>query len=567
MRFLYMIFVVSVAFCGDVTVGVDSHQINEGESIILTVKSQNSKDAPIVSLPTFTDFTVVSGPNQSSSSNYSIINGKMASNSSYTLAWVLMPHKIGRLLIPSLQIKLDGKTTKSKPIFVGVAKRSKKSKKTAQFFVEAIIDNVAPYRGEQVILTYTLYTRVDVTGFDEKMPRYKGFWVEELFSPTKLQLRKVQKNGLQYHAATIKKSALFPTKSGKITIDPMIATIGVRDGKRNSFSVFGSPSKQHTISTESIILNVKPLPDNQDGNISAVVGKWNIKSTIDRSKVIQDEALTIKVHLTGNGNLKSVDILPYEFPESFEVFEPKVTVNNSKSQSKIGGEKIIEYVVIPRSVGKITLPPFEIKYFDNDINKWKTKQSKLIKLTIAENKKSSAGTVGLSKEEIQLVGKDIRFMDDSPPHWQKTNSGLVDKNTLILTIVAFILFFFPSVVNMRQSHLKNTVSHRQSRKALKQSVAIIKSINDSPLEVYGSIHQAIIIYINSKTGRRSAEYSVGEIVSIFHAHSLSSTATESLKKIMDRGEAVRYAPVSSADIQNDIEAVKVILKEADNGWA
>ena len=144
----------------------------------------------------------------------------------------------------------------------------------------------------------------------------------------------------------------------------MIATISVRDGKRNSFSVFGAPSKQHTISTETITLNVKPLPKTKDGETSAVVGKWSIKSTIDRSNVMQDEALTIRVHLIGNGNLKSVDILTYDFPESFEVFEPKVTVKNSKSQSKIGGEKIIEYVVIPRSVGEIILPPFEIKFFD-----------------------------------------------------------------------------------------------------------------------------------------------------------------------------------------------------------
>jgi hypothetical protein len=432
--------------------------------------------------------------------------------------------------------------------------------------VEASIDNVTPYRGEQVILAYTLFTRVDVTGFDEKMPRYTGFWVEELFSPKKLQLRKVQKNGLQYHAATIKKSALFPTKSGMITIDPMIATIGVRDGKRNSFSVFGSPSKQHTISTESITLNVKPLPKTKDGETSAVVGKWNIKSTIDRTNVLQDEALTIKVHLTGNGNLKSADILPYKFPENFEVFEPKVTVKNSKSQSKIGGEKIIEYVVIPRSVGKITLPPFEIKFFDNAIKKWKTKKSKSIKLNIAENKKSSSGTVGLSKEEVQLMGKDIRFMDDSPPHWQKTNSGLVDKKTLILVVIALILFFLPSVVNMRKSHLNNTMGVRKSRQALKNSVTIIKSIDDSPLAVYGSIHKAMILYINCKTGRSSAEYSVNEIISIFKVHSLSSTSTESLKKIIERGEAVRYAPVSTADIQNDIEGVKMILKEADNGW-
>ncbi|MBC8311769.1 MAG: protein BatD [Candidatus Marinimicrobia bacterium] len=567
MRFLYFLMVANLIFAGNVTVDVDSHQINEGDSITLTVQAKNSKDAPQVSLPTFADFTVVSGPTQSSNSSYSIINGKMASNSSYTLTWVLMPRKIGRLLIPSFQIKLDGKRTKSKPIYVGVAKRSKNTKKNAQFFVEASIDKKTPYRGEQVVLTYTLYTRVDVTGFDEKMPRYKGFWVEELFSPTKLQLRKVQKHGMQYHAATIKKNALFPTKSGKITIDPMIATIGVRDGKRNSFSVFGSPSKQHTISTEAITLNVKPLPKTKDGETSAVVGKWNIKSTIDRTNMLQDEALTIKVHLTGNGNLKSADILPYEFPENFEVFEPKVTVKNSKSQAKIGGEKIIEYVVIPRSVGKITLPPFEIKYFDNAIKKWKTKKSKSIKLTITENKKSSSGTVGLSKEEVQLMGKDIRFMDDSSPHWQKTNSGLIDKNTLILVVLAFVLFLLPSMVNMRQSHLNNTMGDRKSRQALKNSVAIIKSIDDSPLAVYGSIHQAMILYLNSKTGRSSAEYSVNEIISIFETHQLSPTSTDYLKNIMERGEAVRYAPVSTADIQNDIEGVKVILKEADNGWA
>ena len=193
MRFLFLIITTHLIFAGHVTVDVDSHQISEGESITLTVKSQNSKDAPIVSLPNFTDFTIVSGPTQSSNSSYSLINGKMASNSSYTLTWTLMPRKIGRLLISSFQIQLDGKTTKSKPIYVGVEKRSKNSKKTAQFFVEAKIDNVSPYRGEQVILTYTLYTRVDITSFDEKMPRYKGFWVEDLFSPTKLQLRKVQK--------------------------------------------------------------------------------------------------------------------------------------------------------------------------------------------------------------------------------------------------------------------------------------------------------------------------------------------------------------------------------------
>ena len=180
--------------------------------------------------------------------------------------------------------------------------------------------------------------------------------------------------------------------------------------------------------------------------------------------------------------------------------------------------------------------------------------------------KSSYETVGLSKEEVQLVGKDIRFMDDSPPNWQKINSGLVDTNTLFLVALSLILFFLPSAVNMRQSHLKNTIGDRQSRQALKKSMAVIINFSDSPLAIYGSIHQAMILYINSKTGRKSAEYSVAEIISIFERHQVPSTLRDSLKKIMERGEAVRYSPISAADIQNDLEAIQRLLKEADNDW-
>lgn len=557
----------NLIFAGNVTVDVDSRRINEGDSVTLTIRSVNSKNAPEVILPNITDFMVVSGPNQSSSSNYSILNGKMESSSTYTLEWILMPRKSGRLRIPSLSVKLDGKLSQSNPIFISVSKRSQNSNEDAQFYVEANIDNTSPYRGEQVTLTHTLYTRVDVTGFDEKMPRLKGFWVEELFSPSKLQLRKVQKNGRQYHSATIKKSALFPTKSGKIVIDPLIATIGVRDRKRNSFSVFGSPSKQHTISTQSISLDVKPLPATNDGHTSSVVGVWNIKSTIDRNNVLQDEALKIKVHLTGNGNLKSVDILPYEFPEGFEVFEPKVTIKSAKSQIKIGGEKVIEYVVIPRTTGKIILPPFEIKYFDNVSKKWKTKESKPINLWVKINEKSSTTTVGLSKEEVQLVGKDIRFMDDNVPRWKKSNSGLVDRNSVMLAIVALLLFLLPGMVNLRQSHLASTVGDRQSRMALKKSVKIIKSITDSPENVYGSIHQAIIMYINYKTGRKTVEYSITDIIKIFENSGVPVNSIEDLKKIMEHGQAVRFAPISNTDVQKDIELVMVILKEADNAWS
>ena len=133
-------------------------------------------------------------------------------------------------------------------------------------------------------------------------------------------------------------------------------------------------------------------------------------------------------------------------------------------------------------------------------------------------------------------------------------------------ISSLILFFLPKIVSMREYHLISTMRHRESRKALKKSISKIKSISDSPIDVYGSIHQAIIIYINSKTGRKSLEYSIIEIISIFEAHCNQLKDIELLKNIMVRGEAVRYASVSKSDIENDIKDIKLILKDADNVW-
>ena len=438
--------------------------------------------------------------------------------------------------------------------------------KNAQFFIEASINNKNPFRGEQVTLTYTLYTRVDVTNFNEKLPVFKGFWVEDLFSPQNLKLRKVQKNNFEYHAATIKKIALFPTKSGLVDIDPMIATISVRDGKRNAFSVFGPPSKQHTISTESLSLDVEPLPESKDGIISAVVGRWDIKSTVDRNSLLQNEALTIKVHIKGEGNLKSVDILPYNFPEKFEVFEPKITMISSNSQVKIGGEKIIEYVVIPRSSGKILLNPFQIKFFDNELKQWKTKKSNLIQLNVAKNKNSSSDNVGLLKEEVKLVGEDIRFIDESMPNWQNKNIDLLNKYNLILLFILLIVVTSPIIVTKRRLHLDNTISIRKSKKAFKNSIDILKSPNNSAEDVYKSIHKAVIKFINHKTNSNSAEYSKKEIVLFFKKYSVDKNTYLSLQDILNRGEAVRYGKVSNNDVKDDVENIINILRKADDVW-
>ncbi len=205
---LFISCLISTIIWADETVNVtvDRRDIIEGDSITLTITANNVKSDPEVRLPELSDFKVMSGPNQSSSTNVQFLNGKMTKSSTTTLRWSLIPQRTGQLTIPALKIQLGKKSYLSTPITVSVSKRgSSQSGKVSQFFIEAAVDNQTPYRGEQTTLTYTLYTKVDVSSFDDDVPSFKGFWTEELFAPKNLKLREERKNDIQYYAATIKK--------------------------------------------------------------------------------------------------------------------------------------------------------------------------------------------------------------------------------------------------------------------------------------------------------------------------------------------------------------------------
>jgi len=461
---------------------------------------------------------------------------------------------------------VDKQWKTSTPIFINVSKRGKTNAVQSRYFIEGKIDNTTPYRGEQVTLTYTLYTRVDVTGFEEELPRFKGLWTEELFSPKQLQLREVRKNGQTYHAATIKKLALFPTRSGKIEIEPMMATIAIRERRRNDFSIFGSPSEKYSLSTDSQVLSVKPLPEIKKGKSSAVVGQWNLSASINQASVKQDEALTIKIKLKGHGNLKSVDILPYKFPEDVEVFEPKVMVKKNNSQRLIGGEKIIEYVIIPRKSGKLKLLPFELVYFDPHQDKWLTKRTKPFIINVNKNERSGNAPIGLSKEEVHLMGQDIRFMDESEPNWQKQDSNVVNRTTMILSLLTGLIFIVPGIININRDRILNAADSRRARRALKNAMNILPNGAGNAEEIYRYIHQAVISFINDKKDQNVAEYSTADIVKSLSDHGISSENVDAIRIILMRGNTVRYAPLSQEDTTTDLNQIRQLLKEADNDW-
>ena len=569
MRIIFFLFIINLLWSeGSVDITVDRRRINEGDSISLTITAMDVSGSPDVILPNIPDFKVISGPNQSSSTNVQFVNGEMTKNTTTILTWTLIPNKTGQLEIPIIFIKIGKKTFQSKPIRISVNKRGKgKPGNIAKFFIEAEVDNSNPFRGEQVTLTYTLYTQVDVTSFDDEMPKFKGFWTEEIFSPKNLNLREIQKNEVLYYAATIKKIALFPTKSGAIQIDPMVAVIGIREKQQrwNDFSLFGPPSKKFTVSTNALSLNVIPLPENNDGNMSAVVGNWKIKSIIGSTNLKQDEAVTFKIIVSGTGNIQIVDLTDISFPNELEVFEPEVQINDNSLMDKIGGEKQFEWVLIPRFSGDIYLPQLFFSYFDPKIEQWMSQSTPRYHLHVAPNEKITASSIGLSKEEVILMAEDIRFIDESAPNWRDRNKGLISSSALTFLLLSGMILIFPKTLNFSKKMRNANYGNRQSRRALKSALVILDSNDGSPEEIYSRIYNAIVIFINQKLGYGKVEYSNGEILDLFKNHNLNKICPQ-LEKILLKIEAERFSPISNQDAEIDLGKIKELFKDAHRGW-
>ncbi len=567
MKKFFLLFVFSLIWAkGSVNVFVDSKNIVEGGSVILTVKSENSDTAPQVNLPKMADFQAVSGPSQSTSTSYQYINGKMTGGTTYTLTWTLVPKRTGKLVIPSFKISLDGNQAKSNPIYVNVSKVSKTSNQNRKFFIEANVDKTDPFRGEQVIITYVLYTKVDITGFDNEVPSFKGFWSEEIYKPTNLKLQEVVKNGERYHMAIIEKRAIFPTKSDTITIDPMVAVVGVREKRRNDFSIFGPPSKNHTISTNAITLNVQPLPKNNSGKMTPVIGAWNISSSVNTKSVKENEAITYTIKINGTGNVKAVDIEPIEFPGELEVFDPEVTLNKTSQGGKIVGDKTIEYVLIPRYSGEIVLPEITFTFFNSMTEKWVTQKTKPISLQVSPSNQKNELTLGFSKEEVSLIAEDIKFNDESSPRWREKDASILNKKSIMFLVLSILLLSLPTIFRMRETQFIATANVRHIKKQYENSVKLLAITHESAEKNYSHIHKVLIWLINLKLKSTKVEYSTKEIMQYLTPNIQNNTDKILLREVLDRGDAVRFSPISSEKMKSDIDTIKRIIKEVNRVW-
>ncbi len=565
-----ILLVPAFAFSVQVTATVDANRLAPNETFILRVEAQDAKGFPEPDItPLQESFTVISGPAQQT--NYQWINGKQASSKSLT--WTLLPNGSGNITIPALSVKIDRKILKTKPINIVVGRESASSSDSEsndEVFIIAELDKDNIYLGEQVIITYKLYTRVNLRGLEYiEQPKLVGFWVEDLYSPSQPQFREVSVEGVSYQVATLYKAALFPTRSGEINLAPMIirAQIEVRRSQRSRRSMFDDffadpfavQTVQRVVRTTPKTLNVLPYPSGKPADFAGAVGVFTLASAVDQEVVNVNEAITLTLKLSGTGNLNLFDLPELEFPNDLEVFPPTTDFEKEPFRDDISGTKTKAYILIPRQPGEFMLPATELSYFDPGKKQWQKTITKPIILEVLSSETAVAGSANLTKEEVALLGKDIRYFKTDLPEWNYNSNRIDVIKIIILYLLAIAGFSGPELVRQFNTSSQNNFARKRSRKALRMA---LKNLGQPVDDIAASATQIIYQYMQSKLNLTNANLDPILLEGYLENKIAEDTITE-LVKILHRCDADRFAPGVDSSGSDIITSVRRILEKVD----
>ena len=387
------------------------------------------------------DFLILSGPNQSTSMQ--IINGAVSGSISYS--YYIQSRNLGEYTIGSAKIVYKDQEYRSEPIKIKVVAGVPKTKQNEQqtsanvsekeisenLFIRAIVDKQRVFKGEQVTVNYKLYTRLDIAAqmSVSKLPSYQGFWAEELETSPNISFTTETIDGKQFKVGLIKKAALFPSQTGELSLTPFELKVPIlikkKRGTGNIFDdFFDDPffgrretyeytAKSNTVKITSIELPHTNIPLSFNG----AVGEFSINAKIDKTQVKANEPIALKLEISGTGNMQLINIPEIKLPPGFEKYEPKVTEQINRS-NKISGKKTIDYLLVPRIIGKTEISPIEFSYFIPSQKSYVTLKTDSFTIEVSKGDGTSDFS-GLSKEDIKVLGDDIRYI--------KTELGSVQK--------------------------------------------------------------------------------------------------------------------------------------------
>jgi hypothetical protein len=567
--FTFFLFVLTQqnSFAQEFTASVDETTVSDNERFQLsfTFSGSSINDLSKFSPPSFENFVVLSGPNQSTS--IQIING--AQSASLTYSFVIQAKSIGTFSIGSASIEQNGTTYKSDPLKITVVKGAAKPQQkndnsqisndeiAKNLFIKTTVDKSRAYKGEQVTVTYKLYTRLSIAAqmSINKLPQYQGFWAEELETPNNISFRTEVVGGKQFRVGVLKKAALFPTQTGTLEVTPFELTVPVQIQKQKSRSIwddfFNDPFGRSEViefnaKSNVVKIEVDPLPPGQPGSFNGAVGDYSFDAKLNNTTTKSNEPLTLNVNISGTGNIKLLDMPEINFPNGFEKYEPKVSEDINR-KSTISGTKKGEYLFVPRVVGIREIPPIEFSYFNPEKKKYVTLKSQAFTIDIKPGDKL-ASTEGVGKEDIKQLGEDIRFIKTSYNDIEKQESYIFN-STGFLIAGALPLILGISLIGWKRRYDKlhgNVVllRYQKAQKVAKNRLKLAKKLMDTQnhKEFYTELSSALFGYLEDKLHIPKSEFTVERASDDLRNKNVSDHLLSELKASAEKCEFVRFAP-------------------------
>ena len=565
--FYFILFTSGLAFAQEFTASVNETTVSDNESfqVSFTFSGSSISNLSKFSPPAFENFMILSGPNQSSS--IQIINGTQSA--SLTYSFVVQPKSLGRLSVGSASIEQNGKTYKSNPITITVVKGSSKPQQkkddskisteeiAKNLFIRAMVDKTKAYRGEQITVTYKLYTRLSIAAqmSISKLPQYQGFWAEELETPNNILFNTEVVNGKQYRVGILKKAALFPTQTGSLEVTPFELTVPVEIKKQRSKNIwddfFGDPFGRSEIyefnaKSNTVKIQVEPLPAGEPDSFKGAVGDYSFNATLNNTIVKSNEPLTLNLNISGTGNIKLLDMPEINFPNGFEKYEPKVS-DQINRKSKISGTKKGEYLFVPRVVGKREIPPIEFSFFNPGKRKYVTLKSQPFNIDIKPGDKLASTEVA-GKEDVKQLGQDIRFIKTSYGDIEKKENYFINSTGfLIVSILPFLMSVGLIGWKRRYDKLHGNVvllRYQKAQKVAKNRLKLAKKLMDTKnyKEFYTELSSALFGYLEDKLHIPKSEFTIERASDELRNMHISEDLILDLKVSAEKCEFVRFAP-------------------------
>lgn len=556
----------------------------------------NAKPDDRVVAPSFDGFDLIAGPSVSQGKSVQLINGQLNSSISYTTTYILMPQKEGVLTIGAASVTVDGKSYTTKPISVEVRAEGRASENKEQpaeqraanriqkedLLLRLELSSRSVYKGEPLRATLRLYSRVDnIAGVESsKMPTFNGFWSQQLdveqgpFNETL--------DGKPYRVFNIASYLLYPQQDGTLTIGSaemtVVAQIVVQSNSHND-PFFGglheTYSVRRALKTSEIKVQIKPFPAEAPASFTGAVGRYTMKHELSSSEVAANSAITLRLKISGSGNLKFISAPKLSMPASFEAYDVKSEEKIQNKASGSTGYRSFEYPFIVRAEGDYEVEPIEFTYFDPSSGKYVTLATPALNIKVTPDESATSTQqplpVVVNREDVQQIGEDIRFIKVGDPALCAVVVPFVFSSTYWAVVVALLLVALLSYLVARKyirDHRDAVLikGKRANRVAIKRFRVAEKYMRSGErIAFYKEMLQALWGYLSDKFNIPVADLTREVVCEELSRRGASAEAAQVID-VIARCEEAQYSPIETAEMSTlyaeGVEAISKIEKVA-----